>query len=396
MLGSVLLVVIVCTIDLIVWGMDRELATGGLLPLWVVPAASVVMCSLLLVRHTYPLFVWTVQWVFSLCNLLLPDYYPFAGLLVALHAVATRCNPRTAGLVLATAVVPFGLFSYRSAQDFDGGSAGEFLQAATVWIVIVGVVWGLGRFSYASERRARDAQARLARQAELAVEAERLRLARELHDSVTGAVTAMIMHAAGARANMPTGEGQVHDSLRIVEQAGVQAMNELHRLLGLLRAPAGGEPAGSPAASLAQLDKLIDAFRHGGLDVSVKVVGNRGSLDPSVDLAAYRIVQECLTNVVKHAGPDAVAVVSLDWRQNFLHLDVHNTPPAGPSPTQIPSSGLGLLGLRERVHLIGGTLSAGAVQDGWLVQAELPLTARSPVLAATEELAVTENGKDYL
>jgi len=381
-LGDVLLVVVVVGVDLLVWRGDRQLVHGEQLPAWAVPAASAAMGALLLARWRHPVAVWAAQWVYALSNLVLPNYYPFAMLLVALHAVAARCIPRAARLVLLTAVVPFGLFSYRSGQSGPGEGDGPFLEAAAVWTVVLAVVWGLGRVSYAGEQRARDKQRRLEREAELAVEAERQRLARELHDSVAGAVTAMIMHAAGARAHLPTVDGPAQGALRIVEQAGAQAMNELHRLLGLLRTPEG-ETAAEPAPSLAELDGLVDGFRRGGLDVAVEAVGERRPLDPSVDLAAYRVVQESLTNVVKHAGVDAAALVSLRWGTVDLRLEVRSTAGTAPPATSVPSSGLGLLGLRERVHLIGGRLESGATPDGWSVRAELPLTDHLPEVATT-------------
>ena len=288
-----------------------------------------------------------------------------------------------ARLALLASAVPFVLFSLRTGQAATGDAGRAVLEAAAVWVIVVGVVWGLGRLSYGAARRARDEQERLAREAERAVEAERLRLARELHDSVTGAVTAMIMHAAGAKAHLPSTEGTAHRALQIVEEAGVQAMNELHRMLGLLRAPDDGVPT---EASLAELDALVERARKGGADVVVTTFGTRGRLDPSVDLAAYRIVQESLTNAAKYAGANAHVAVCLDWRPVDLHLEVRSA--AGTTPSApVPSSGLGLLGLRERVHVVGGTFEAGPVPDGWLVRAVLPRSGHPPGLAADSRMA---------
>jgi len=383
MLGDVLLVTVVVGVDLLVWGGDRELWNGALLPVWVVPVTSAAAGALLLARWRHPVAVWSVQWAYALANLALPGYYAFAPLLVALHAVATRCAPRTARLALLASAVPFVLFSLRTGQAATGDAGRAVLEAAAVWVIVVGVVWGLGRLSYGAARRARDEQERLAREAERAVEAERLRLARELHDSVTGAVTAMIMHAAGAKAHLPSAEGTAHRALQIVEEAGVQAMNELHRMLGLLRAPDDGVPT---EASLAELDALVERARKGGADVVVTTFGTRGRLDPSVDLAAYRIVQESLTNAAKYAGANAHVAVCLDWRPVDLHLEVRSA--AGTTPSApVPSSGLGLLGLRERVHVVGGTFEAGPVPDGWLVRAVLPRSGHPPGLAADSRMA---------
>jgi len=257
------------------------------------------------------------------------------------------------------------------------------LQAAAVWVIVVAVVWGLGRLSYGAAQRARDERERLAREAERAVEAERLRLARELHDSVSGAVTAMIMHAAGARAHLPSAAGTAHRALQTVEEAGVQAMNELHRMLGLLRTP---DDRATAEASLAEFDALVERARNGGADVVVTTLGTRGRLDPSVDLAAYRVVQESLTNAAKYAGANARVAVCLDWRPADLHLEVRSAAGASP-PAPVPSSGLGLLGLRERVHVVGGTFDAGPTPDGWLVRAVLPRSGHPPGLAADSRVA---------
>ena len=240
------------------------------------------------------------------------------------------------------------------------------------------MVWGLGRLAYVREQHAEAERRRLAAEAERALEAERLRLARELHDSVTGAVTAMILYSAGARAQLSPDEEQVHDALRVVERAGTQAMNELHRMLGLLRTPDGLAAAeGGCRPELAALDGLVERTRSGGLDVALAVDGRARQLDPSVDQAAYRVVQEALTNATKHAGPGARVGVTLTWRSTDLVLDIRSAG-GGPSTGTVRSSGYGLRGLTERVHLVGGSLNAGPADGGWLVHAELPIAEQPP------------------
>ena len=194
-LGGVLLVVTAGVVDLLVWGDDRRLAEG--VPVWVVPAATALMCALLLARRRHPLPVLGAQAGYALVNLAIPHYEPFACLLVALHAVAASCAPRAARLGLLVCAAPFALFSYRYAQFTPGDEPLQFVVAAAAWALIAGVVWGLGRLAYVREQHAEAERRRLAAEAERALEAERLRLARELHDSVTGAVTAMILYSAG-------------------------------------------------------------------------------------------------------------------------------------------------------------------------------------------------------
>jgi signal transduction histidine kinase len=375
-LGGVLLAVTAGVVDLLVWGDDRRLAEG--VPVWAVPAATALMCALLLARRRHPLPVLGAQAGYALVNLAIPHYEPFACLLVALHAVAAYCAPRAARLGLLVCAAPFALFSYRYAQFTPGDEPLQFVVAAAAWALIAGVVWGLGRLAYVREQHAEAERRRLAAEAERALEAERLRLARELHDSVTGAVTAMILYSAGARAQLSPDEEQVHDALRVVERAGTQAMNELHRMLGLLRTPDGGTAIEAGCRpELAALDELVERTRSGGLDITLAVDGQARQLDPSIDQAAYRVVQESLTNAIKHAGPGARVEVTLTWRSTDLVLDIRSTG-GGPSIGTVRSSGYGLRGLTERVHLVGGSLTSGPADGGWLVHAELPIAERPP------------------
>ena len=192
-------------------------------------------------------------------------------------------------------------------------------------------------------------------------------------------MTAMILYSAGARAQLGPDEERVHDALRVVERAGTQAMNELHRMLGLLRTPDGGAATEAGCRpELAAMDELVERTRSGGLDVALVVDGQARQLDPSIDQAAYRVVQEALTNATKHAGPGARVGVTLTWRSTDLVLDVRSTG-GGPSTGTVRSSGYGLRGLTERVHLVGGSLNAGPADGGWLVHAELPTAEPPPV-----------------
>ena len=156
-------------------------------------------------------------------------------------------------------------------------------------------------------------------------------------------------------------------------------MNELHRMLGLLRTPDGGAAIEAGCRpELAALDELVERTRSGGLDVALVVDGQARQLDPSVDQAGYRVVQEALTNATKHAGPGARVEVSLTWRSTGLVLDIRSTG-GGPTAGTVRSSGYGLRGLTERVGLVGGSLTTGPADGGWLVHAELPTAEPPPV-----------------
>ena len=373
---GVVFVAAVGVVDLIVWGGESTRGGSAGLPPWTIPALTAVMCGLLLLRDRHPLPVFAVQWAFPLINLAVPDYQPFVLLLVALYAVAALCPAYSARPALLAVGAPFGLYCYRYAELARGANyLRDLLWAGAIYAVLAGVAWGLGRVMHARQAQARAELARQADEAERMLEAERLRLAHELHDSVSGTVVGMILQAAGAKTVYAGDDQRVRDTFELIEKAGQQAMNELHRMLGLLRT--ADLPSASEQPRFGDLDELVGRTRSAGLDVTVEVTGDSVPLDPSVDLAAYRIVQESLTNVAKHAGERASVRVDVRWRADDLVLEVRSSGGTGPpSGSAALSSGHGLRGLRERVHLVGGCLDAGPVADGWAVRAELPVVSQ--------------------
>jgi len=375
-IGGVLVVVLALIVDLLLWGGVRGLRSGGTLPIGVIPVLTAVIYALLPLRWRRPVAVFAVQWVYSLAGLLVPGYAPFAGLLVALHAVACRSTRRTAALALAASAVPFGIDSYYGAAQrihvktaFIVAFAVQFFMYAILTIT----VWGLGRLSNAAERRRQQ-------QAVEVAQAERLRLAREMHDSVSNAVNAMQWQAAAAIDLVGTQDEQVRKSLALILEIGKQTGTELHRLLGLLRAAdredADTEPGRQPR--LEDLATLVDLGRASGLDVEVTTDGSPGRLDPSVDLAAYRILQEALTNTTKHAGRGATVRIHLQWHPDHLTITVRDTPALEDGAETCSawlSSGYGLEGLTERVSIVGGRLDVGPVPGGgFLLNADLPFS----------------------
>jgi signal transduction histidine kinase len=221
-----------------------------------------------------------------------------------------------------------------------------------------------------SAERLRKAQAEHEAQTRRAVEAERARIAGELHDVVTHNVSVMVVQAGAARSVLDSSPDDAREALLAVEASGRTAMSELRHLLGLL-APAGGEEdLLVPQPGVARVPALVERVRAAGLSVELSVTGAR-DLPPGVDLAAYRVVQEALTNVIKHAGPSRAAVV-LEYRPDDLLITVTDdghpvTGPGGPG-------GRGLIGLRERIGLYGGELDAGPRPGGgWRVLATIPV-----------------------
>jgi len=238
--------------------------------------------------------------------------------------------------------------------------------------------------------RLRRIRAEHAAATQRALDEERALIASELHDVVTHNVSVMIVQAGAARQVLAADPAEATAALLAVESSGRAAMTELRHLLGLLSpsgpgaGSAGSAPDGaeagqdlSPQPGLGRLRPLIDRVAAAGLPVGLQVAGEPRVLPPGLDLAAYRAIQEALTNVIKHAGKSRT-LVRLDYREADLVVEVADAgrPIAAPGPAAagVPGSGRGLLGLRERMALYGGDLDAGpAPGGGWLVRARLPV-----------------------
>ncbi|MFF2551274.1 sensor histidine kinase [Nocardia sp. NPDC058058] len=376
-LADLALVVLAGGVDMAFWGGDhRDLTGSGRLPFWLVPTLALGMCAALLLRHRFPLEVWLLALVHTGANLVVPDYYPFTYLLIAVYAVARRASALTARIVLIASALPLGLFSYRSAQSAaPEPRISDFLAAIVIWSIILSVAWGSGRVVHAREQHARAERERLTAEAEKELIAQRLRLAHELHDSVTGAVAGMILHAGAARALCTGGDPRVEQALEVIEHAGAQAMTELHSMLGLLRST---DPADAAPARFADAGRLLESARHAGLRVHSEITGTPRPLDPIADLAAYRTVQESLTNATKHAGRGAQVTLSVAWNPSTLDLTVRSSGGSAPPAAAALSAGTGLHGLRERLDALGGELSCGPEGDGWFVHASLPAETGMP------------------
>jgi signal transduction histidine kinase len=205
--------------------------------------------------------------------------------------------------------------------------------------------------------------------ARAAVEAERARIARELHDVVAHAVGVMVVQATAAEQQVDDDPVAVRRALQAIQSAGRQAAADLARMLGVLHDPAGEPPDRLPVPSLTRLDELLAGAA--GHPVSVAVEGDLEGLPPAVDLSAYRVVQEALTNALKHAG-QAHAVVWVRYSADSLELEIVDDGPGAQAP--VASGGHGLAGMRERVALYGGRLDAGRrPSGGFAVRVLLPV-----------------------
>ena len=240
---------------------------------------------------------------------------------------------------------------------------------AFVIFLLCGVAWTIGRALSERGRRAVIAEERadrLERTHELAVADERARIARELHDIIGHSVSVMTVQAGAARLLLEEDPKRAREPLLSVEETGRQALADMRRLLGILR---GGDDRAAlvPQPGISDVGALVEQVRAAGLEAELTVEGDQVELQPGLDLTAYRIVQEALTNALKHASPPRARVV-VRYARDMLELEVANEGRSAGG-----RSGHGLSGMRERVSLYGGTLDAGAVDGGFVVRAALPL-----------------------
>ena len=249
-------------------------------------------------------------------------------------------------------------------------SWGQALSVAS----FMAIAWVAGALLRRPVARARSAeehallleqeQAAAARQAVLD---ERQRIARELHDIIAHSVSVMTVQVGAVRRRLTADQTREHESLVAVERTGREALAEMRRLVGLLHEDEAN-PSYAPQPGMQSLDTLISGVRAAGLPVELHEEGTRHELPPGVDLAAYRVVQEALTNTLKYAGP-ARAWVSICWTPDELRIEVANNGRSTESGT-----GYGQAGMRERVRLYGGRVESGARPDGgYVVRAFVPI-----------------------
>jgi len=362
--GDVLIVLLLVGSELEIWLSD----TSG--PRILLTVVAPVLTLPLLLRRRYPAaapaFVLGASAILSMFAGELAQYA--LGALNPLFAVwwladLPERRAARAGLVLG---VPVALVL---TLNNPKRHVGDFAAAP----IAIGVVWLAGSFFSGRVRRARELRERLERadrERELAVAEERARIARELHDVVAHSVSVIVVQAGGVRGLLRDDQERERDALRSIEQTGRSALTEMRRMLGVLRTEEEATPALAPQPGLASLDRLLEQVRAAGLDVALQVEGEQRSVPPGVDLSAYRIVQEALTNSLKHAGPQARAEVTVRFGDRLLELEIVDD---GVGPSDGDGLGHGLVGMRERVGLYGGTLEAGSGDGGgFSLRAALP------------------------
>jgi signal transduction histidine kinase len=298
----------------------------------------------------------------------------FLALMLAVYSVAAHCGRREALAGAAIGAVAAGVQGLR-----EPGEASAF--EVVYGVVYFGGAWVLGRALRRRRLATVELQGRAARlerereeRARAAVAEERGRIARELHDVIAHSMSVIVVQAGAAEQVLERDPARARGALRSIRRAGNDALEEMRRLLGILRHE-DEELTLAPQPSIARLDELLGQARAGGLPVELVVDGQPRQLAPGVELAAYRIVQEALTNSRKHAGA-AHARVIVRYAPDALELDVvDNGRPSQPGE----GTGHGLVGMRERAALYGGVLEAGArPEGGFAVHARLPLDPSRP------------------
>jgi signal transduction histidine kinase len=215
---------------------------------------------------------------------------------------------------------------------------------------------------------------------------ERARIARDLHDVVAHYVSVMVVQAAGARRIVDKDPDAAKGAIEAVETAGRTALAEMRRMLEVLRAD---DPGTGPQPGLGEVERLVETVREAGLPVELSIKGTACCLPAGMDLAAYRIVQEALTNTVKHGGK-ASARVSITYADEYVEIEAvdDGRGAAAQILTSTPSGGHGLIGMKERVALFGGVLEAGPVlTGGYRVYARLPLESEDVARARSQREA---------
>lgn len=363
----------------------------------VVVLCSVVQCLALAWRRTRPATSAAVIYAAALVHYLAgaPMLPSDLVVLVALYSVtrftqAEQRGARWAGLI--GALIGAGMIGLLMGPTWGGGfSIAQVIAGAMAVSAVVLATWALALVlrlrderMLSLEERARSLEIERDQQLRLAATAERTRIAREMHDVVAHSLSVVIAQADGGRYAAQNDPAAASRALETISNTGRDALADMRRILGVLRTetdPSSGTAGVAapvrPEPGQLDIDGLVAQVKSAGLAVSVVRTGPERALPAGVGLAVYRIVQEALTNSMKHAGPDARVTVGQHWRPEALTLRIDDD---GRGAAALPDGlGQGLLGMRERAEIHGGTLTAGPRPGGgFRIHAEIPLPAPTP------------------
>jgi signal transduction histidine kinase len=378
MAGDTVLAVLLGLVDMLLFVADGFAELPELPPWYIAVPVNIAMVAPLVFRRKSPLWSAYVVLVVSIVHAtLMLGIGSVAGLAMSIYSVVVYAGRRQ-GLIFVGAVV------VSSAVQLALGPADELVISVLFLAFGIALCWTLGEFVGARRAYDVEVEARLHlleterdQATRIAVAEERGRIARELHDVVAHAVSVMVVQADGASYAIESNPELAQRALQTISETGRGALGELRRLLDVLRSDdADGEPR-VPQPDAHALGELADRMRTAGVPVELET-DDLGNLPAGVSLGIYRIVQESLTNTLKHAGRGATAAVRVHRTGDLVEVLVSDdgagrVPQLAVSSQRLPG-GNGLIGMRERAHVYGGTLDVGpASGGGWQVRAALPV-----------------------
>lgn len=371
------LTLLVFLIDLVVWGGDTLSAGHTEFNVWVLLCVGALAYGCLVIWRS-PVPGYLAMLALAAGGLVLPAAESFAGFLFALFLMARLTPRRYASAALAGAVIPVAVNTYTGLRFHPDDPLTLSLLSLGLWVILIVGVWIAGRTLARTDRRIVTERQWAEAATEEARAMERVRISRDLHDTVAHALTGMILQIAGLRAAQKQADTNidVDEVLANVQHSAEQSMRELHRLLGMLRSADHDDGSHRPHG-LTDIPDLITAAQESGLSVTSLNRGTPGVLDPSLEHTAYRVVQEGLSNAMKHAGEGAHVEISQQWQLEHFTVTVRSSNGLL-SDTSTVSGGYGLIGLRERVSVSGGTLDHGPTTNGYILQAVLPTAQSRP------------------
>ncbi|MER5394073.1 histidine kinase [Saccharopolyspora sp. NPDC002686] len=358
----------------------NEVEKTNHLALWLAIPIGLVLTAPVAVRR-----IWPVQSAYAVllgvALLALAREDAFIATLVPcmmIYTLVAYTSRRIASLYTALVGALFLIQLFSGLETTD--NLVQLLIVQLVFFVMLGgFCWVLGEFIGARraylaevERRLRNLEFERDQQSRIAVAEERNRIAREIHDVLAHSVSVMVTQADGASYALSKKPELAEKAMQTISSTGRDALNELRGLLGVLRNPDEHDPGRIPQPTAANLHDLVDRVRGLGVTTSLELTGDFTTLPAGIGLSVYRIVQESLTNVVKHAGTGAKAEVRAT--NDGQHIDIEIINVGKPLPSDLASGGNGLIGMRERAVVYGGTLEAGPrPEGGWRVHATIPL-----------------------
>jgi signal transduction histidine kinase len=291
---------------------------------------------------------------------------PLLSMAYVLYLVTVACARRTSVLALAVSLAEILVV-----EVLVRGGPGYGIGSAVPMALATCIAWMIG---YSVRQRRAYIETMQVQAASSAVEQERLRIARELHDVVAHSMSVIAVQAGFGEYVIDSNPADARAALAAIQATSREALAELRRMLGMLRQQETGAAPLAPEPRLADLDRLIERTRAAGIEVSLTHAGTARDLPASLDVSAYRIIQEALTNVVRHAGGGARSTVTVAYGGDVLTVEVTDDGGLGGGQRHSAGSGHGIIGMRERAHLCRGEFSAGPLPyAGFRVHARLPV-----------------------